>query len=87
MRVLSPDGCFPFSKRRNGLVIGEGAGVLVLEDLEHARARGATVLAEVCGFGMTSDASDMVNPDVEGPTRAMQIALADARLSPAISIT
>src|SRR5208283_4587331 len=82
MRVLSPDGCFPFSKRRNGTVVGEGAGVLVLEDLEHAQARGATVLAEICGFGMTSDASDMVNPNIEGPTRAMQIALTDAGLSP-----
>ena len=82
MRVLSPEGCFPFSKRRNGTVVAEGAGILVLEDLEHARARGATVLAELCGFGMTSDASDMVNPDVDGPTRAMQIALDDARLSP-----
>jgi nodulation protein E len=82
MRVLSPEGCFPFSKRRNGTVLGEGAGILLLEDMEHARARGATVLAELCGFGMTSDAADMVNPDVEGPTRAMQIALADAQLSP-----
>ncbi|MGO9983281.1 MAG: beta-ketoacyl-[acyl-carrier-protein] synthase family protein [Rhodomicrobium sp.] len=82
MRVLSPEGCFPFSKRRNGTVLGEGAGILVLEDLEHAKARGATILAELCGFGMTSDAADMVNPDIEGPTRAMQIALADARLSP-----
>jgi nodulation protein E len=82
MRVLSPEGCFPFSKRRNGTVLGEGAGILVLEDLGHARARGATVLAELCGFGMTSDASDMVNPDVEGPSRAMQIALSDAGLSP-----
>jgi nodulation protein E len=82
MRVLSPDGCFPFSKRRNGTVLGEGAGILLLEDMEHARVRGATVLAELCGFGMTSDAADMVNPDVEGPTRAMQIALADAQLSP-----
>ena len=82
MRVLSPDGCFPFSKRRNGTVLGEGSGILVLEDLEHARARGATVLAEVCGFGMTSDASDMVNPDVDGPTRAMRIALSDAGLAP-----
>jgi nodulation protein E len=82
MRVLSPEGCFPFSKRRNGTVIAEGAGILVLEDMEHAQARGATVLAELCGFGMTSDASDMVNPDVDGPTRAMQIALNDAGLSP-----
>lgn len=82
MRVLSPEGCFPFAKRRNGTVLGEGAGILVLEDLEHARARGATILAELCGLGMTSDAADMVNPDIEGPTRAMQIALADARLSP-----
>lgn len=82
MRVLSPDGCFPFSKRRNGTVLGEGAGILVLEDLELAQARGATVLAEICGFGMTSDAGDMVNPNIEGPTRAMQIALADAGLSP-----
>jgi nodulation protein E len=82
MRVLSPDGCFPFSKRRNGTVLGEGAGILLLEDMEHAQARGATVLAELCGFGMTSDAADMVNPDIEGPTRAMQIALEDAQLSP-----
>ncbi len=82
MRVLSPDGCYPFSKRRNGTVLGEGAGILVLEDMEHAKARGATVLAELMGFGMTSDASDMVNPDIEGPTRAMQIALADASLAP-----
>jgi nodulation protein E len=81
MRVLSPDGCFPFSKRRNGTVLGEGAGILLLEDMEHAQARGAIVLAELCGFGMTSDAADMVNPDIEGPTRAMQIALADAQLS------
>jgi nodulation protein E len=82
MRVLSPEGCFPFAKRRNGTVISEGAGILVLEDLEHARARGAMILAEVCGFGMTSDAADMVNPDVDGPTRAMQIALGDAGLAP-----
>jgi nodulation protein E len=82
MRVLSPDGCFPFSKRRNGTVLGEGAGILVMEDLDHAKARGAAILAEVCGFGMTSDAGDMVNPDVEGPTRAMSIALDDAGLSP-----
>jgi nodulation protein E len=82
MRVLSPDGCFPFSKRRNGTVLGEGAGILCLEAMEHANARGATILAELLGFGMTSDAADMVNPDVNGPTSAMRIALADAGLSP-----
>ena len=82
MRVLSPDGCWPFAKRRNGTVLAEGAGVLVLEELEHAKARGATPLVELVGFGMTSDAEDMVNPSIEGPTVAMQIALDDARLSP-----
>lgn len=82
MRVLSPEGCFPFSKRRNGTVLAEGAGILVLEELEHARARGANILAEVVGFGMTADAADMVNPDIEGPTAAMQLALDDAGLSP-----
>ena len=82
MRVLSPEGLFPFAKRRNGTVLAEGAGILVLEALEHAEARGARVLAELKGFGMTSDAADMVNPDIEGPTVAMQLALADAGLSP-----
>ena len=82
MRVLSPEGCFPFSKNRNGTVLAEGAGILVMEELEHARARGANILVEVKGFGMTSDAADMVNPDIDGPTKAMQIALDDARLEP-----
>ena len=81
MRVLSPEGCFPFSKNRNGTVLAEGAGILVMEELEHARARGANILAEVKGFGMTSDAADMVNPDIEGPTKAMEIALKDANLN------
>jgi nodulation protein E len=82
MRVLSPEGCWPFSKHRNGTVLAEGAGVLVLEELEHARARGATPLAELVGFGMTSDAADMVNPSIEGPSVAMQLALDDALLAP-----
>jgi nodulation protein E len=63
-------------------VLGEGAGILVLESLEHAKARGATVLAELVGFGMTADSKDMVNPDIEGPTKAMQLALDDAKLAP-----
>ncbi len=82
MRVLSPEGCFPFSKTRNGTVLAEGAGILVMEELEYARARGAKILAEVKGFGMTSDAADMVNPDVEGPSKAMKFALDAAELIP-----
>ena len=82
MRVLSPEGCFPFSKKRNGTVLGEGAGILVLEELEHARKRGANILAELKGWGMSSDSKDMVNPDVEGPTSAMAKALDDAGLKP-----
>ncbi len=81
MRVLSPDGCFPFSKKRNGTVLGEGAGILVLEEYEHAKARGATILAEILGYGMSSDSKDMVNPDVEGPRSAMQMALDDASIA------
>ncbi len=82
MRVLSPDGLFPFSKGRNGTVLGEGAGVLVLEEYEHAKERGATIIAELKGYGMTSDAADMVNPSIEGASSAMQIALDDAELAP-----
>ena len=82
LHVLSPQGCFPFSKTRNGTVLGEGAGLLVLESLEHAKARGATILAELVGYGMTSDSKDMVNPDIEGPAEAMRIALEDAKLAP-----
>jgi nodulation protein E len=82
LHVLSPEGCFPFSSKRNGTVLGEGAGILVLEEYEHAKARGATILAELCGYGMTSDAQDMVNPDIEGPREAMKLALKDAELEP-----
>lgn len=60
MHVLSPEGCFPFAKKRNGTVLGEGAGTLVLESYAHAKARGATILAELVGHGMTSDSKDMV---------------------------
>lgn len=83
LHVLSPEGCFPFSKNRNGTVLGEGAGILVLESYEHAKARGATILAELTGYGMSSDAKDMVKPEVEGPREAMRMALADANLKPA----
>ncbi|MDX2309483.1 MAG: beta-ketoacyl-[acyl-carrier-protein] synthase family protein [Hyphomicrobium sp.] len=82
LHVLSPEGCFPFSKKRNGTVLGEGAGILVLEEYEHAKRRGAKILAELCGYGMTSDSKDMVNPDIEGPREAMRLALQDAKLPP-----
>jgi nodulation protein E len=82
MHVLSPQGIFPFAKKRNGTVLGEGAGILVLEAESHARERGAKVLAELLGFGMTSDSKDMVNPDVDGPSEAMRLALENARISP-----
>ncbi|GAA6211688.1 beta-ketoacyl-[acyl-carrier-protein] synthase family protein [Hyphomicrobiales bacterium 4NK60-0047b] len=82
MRVLSPVGLYPFSKHRNGTVLAEGAGILMLEEYEHAKERGANILAEVKGFGMTADAADMVNPDIDGTAGAMDLALKDADLSP-----
>ncbi|MEO5621335.1 MAG: beta-ketoacyl-[acyl-carrier-protein] synthase family protein [Cypionkella sp.] len=81
LRVMSPDACRPFSRNRNGMVQGEGAAVFVFESLEHAMARGAAILAEVAGFGMTSDASDIVMPSTEGAARAMALALRDAGLT------
>ena len=82
LHVLSPQGCFPFSKKRNGTVLGEGAGILVMESYDHAKARGAKILAELVGYGMSSDSKDMVKPEVEGPREAMKMALADAGLKP-----
>ena len=82
LRVMSKDACRPFSANRNGMVQGEGAGVFVFEEFEHARARGADILAEVVGFAMTSDASDIVMPSKNGAARAMGGALSDARLNP-----
>jgi nodulation protein E len=81
-RLLSPEGIFPFAKRRNGTVLGEGAGVLVLESMHHAKVRGARILAELCGVGATSDCTDMIEPDVEGASQAMRLALDDAQLAP-----
>ena len=79
---MSKDGCRPFSLNRNGMVQGEGAAVFVFEELGHARARGAPILAEVTGFAMTSDASDIVTPNMGGAIRAMRGALRDAGLDP-----
>jgi len=82
MRVLSDDTCRPFCKQRRGLVLGEGAAVFVLEEYEHARARGASILAEFAGAGMSADAGDIVFPKVEGAASAMRNALVDAGLAP-----
>ena len=81
LRVLAPDACRPFSLGRKGMVIGDGAGVLVFEAEDHAKARGARVLAEVAGFAMTADAGDIVAPDPLGAAATMRAALADARLA------
>jgi nodulation protein E len=82
MRVTAPDTCRPFSRDRKGLVIGEGAAMLVLESLEHARQRSAPVLGEIVGFGMSSDAYDLTSPDEGGMVRAIEGALSDAGLTP-----
>lgn len=82
LRVMSKDGCRPFSANRNGMVQGEGAAVFVFEELEHARARGAEILAEVVGFSMTSDAADIVMPSQQGAARAISAALTDGGLNP-----
>jgi nodulation protein E len=81
MRVVAPDTCRPFSKNRAGLILGEGAAMLVLETLEQARARGAKIYAELAGFGMSADAHHLTNPLPEGAARAISDALYDAGLS------
>jgi nodulation protein E len=82
LRVMSKDACRPFSANRNGMVQGEGAGVFVFESYDHAKARGAEILAEVVGFAMTSDASDIVMPNQAGAERAITGALRDGGLNP-----
>ncbi|MBW3099171.1 beta-ketoacyl-[acyl-carrier-protein] synthase family protein [Pseudohoeflea coraliihabitans] len=81
LRVLARTKCRPFSANRDGLLMGDGAGMAILETYEHARARGATILAEILGCGMSGDASDIVNPTVEGPALAIENCLRDAGLS------
>ena len=82
LRVLSPDVCRPFSRDRTGLVIGEGAAILVLEEWEHATRRGATIHAELSGFGMSADAGELTAPSADGAARAMRAALDDAGMTP-----
>ena len=81
MRVMAPDACRPFSIGRKGLILGEGAAMLVLEPLERARARGVQILGEIVGFGMSADAADLTAPDLGGMTRAMEGALTDGKLN------
>lgn len=81
LRVMSNSGCRPFSANRDGMVHGEGAAIFVLEELEMAKARGAVILGEISGFGMTADAADIVQPSLDGASRAMQAALTDAQLN------
>ena len=82
LRVMSKDACRPFCANRNGMVQGEGAAVFVMEDYEFAKARGAEILAEVIGFAMTSDASDIVMPSRQGAARAISGAMKDAKIDP-----
>lgn len=78
LRVMATDTCRPFSRDRKGLVMGEGAAIVVLETLEGAKARGANILGEIIGFGMSADAKDLTNPDAGGMARAIRSCLADA---------
>ena len=83
MRIVAPDTCRPFSRDRKGLILGEGAAMLVLEPLDEARARGAHIWGEIAGFGMSSDAHHLTQPLAAGAARAMKAAFGDAGVEPA----
>jgi beta-ketoacyl-acyl-carrier-protein synthase II len=88
VRVLAPGNgdpskaCRPFSLDREGLVMGEGAAMFLFEELEHAKQRGARIYGEISGFGMSSDASHITQPSIDGPARAVRMALAEAMVNP-----
>jgi len=82
MRVVAPEVCRPFSKDRSGLVLGEGAAMLVLESMDGAIARGARIHGELVGFGMSADAHHVTQPTAAGPAQAMRAAMTDASLKP-----
>jgi nodulation protein E len=82
IRVVAPDTCRPFSKNRQGMILGEGGAMLVLETLESAEKRGAEIYGEIVGFGMSADASHITKPERAGAERAMKLALADAEVAP-----
>jgi nodulation protein E len=81
MRVIAPDTCRPFSKDRRGMILGEGGAMMILEPMEAAKARGAKIYAEICGFGMTADAHHLTQPAMHGPSRAMKGALREGGLA------
>ncbi|MDP9840623.1 nodulation protein E [Neorhizobium huautlense] len=81
-RTVATDTCRPFSKDRSGFALGEGAGLLVLETMSSALQRGAEIIGEIAGFGMSSDAGDTLQPTQRGPVRAVKTALQDAGLAP-----
>ena len=80
LRVISPDTCRPFCKDRQGMILGEGGAMLLLENMESARARGIHIYGEIVGFGMSSDAQHITQPSAAGPAAAMRAALNDGRL-------
>lgn len=82
IRVVAPDTCRPFSKNRQGMILGEGGAMILLESLESAQARGAKIYAEIVGFGMTSDASHITKPSQVGAEKAIRLALKEAGLDP-----
>jgi len=82
LRVVSSDTCRPFSKDRSGMVLGEGAGMLVLESEQHARERNGRIYAELAGCGLSSNAGHITRPDIEGISSAIASALDDAGLKP-----
>jgi nodulation protein E len=82
MRVVSPTVCRPFSKDRDGMILGEGAAMMMIESFDHAQARGAKPLAGIAGFGMSSDAHHITQPSAEGAAKAMRMAIRDAGIAP-----
>jgi len=82
LRVMSNDGCRPFSKDRNGMVLGEGSGMVVLEEMAAAKARGARIYGEIVGYGLSADAGDIVDPSAEGCAAAIRQCVREAQLAP-----
>ena len=82
LRVMDPETCRPFDRRRQGMVLGEGAGMLVLEEMDAAKRRGARIYGEMAGFGLSADAESILEPSEVGATRCLRWALEDAQLNP-----